>query len=124
SHKSSSYVLLHDPLACSSFLVSPAAAAAIYTLSLHDALPILSPRSPRPARPPSSRRTASPWPAAQKRRQKTRPLLRQRICQNPRSEEHTSELQSRSDLVCRLPLEKKKNTATAALTPCMRTALT
>ena len=26
-----------------------------------------------------------------------------------RSEEHTSELQSRSDLVCRLPLEKKKN---------------
>src|SRR3989440_2962741 len=28
---------------------------------------------------------------------------------NPRSEEHTSELQSRSDLVCRLLLEKKKN---------------
>src|SRR2546421_9481732 len=28
-----------------------------------------------------------------------------------RSEEHTSELQSRSDLVCRLLLEKKKNTA-------------
>src|SRR2546428_2738912 len=27
-----------------------------------------------------------------------------------RSEEHTSELQSRSDLVCRLLLEKKKNT--------------
>src|SRR2546428_5155962 len=31
---------------------------------------------------------------------------------DPRSEEHTSELQSRSDLVCRLLLEKKKNTAT------------
>src|SRR2546428_6576285 len=30
---------------------------------------------------------------------------------NPRSEEHTSELQSRSDLVCRLLLEKKKNNA-------------
>src|SRR5206468_11516626 len=29
---------------------------------------------------------------------------------NPRSEEHTSELQSRSDLVCRLLLEKKKKT--------------
>src|SRR5206468_12826196 len=29
-------------------------------------------------------------------------------CQYPRSEEHTSELQSRSDLVCRLLLEKKK----------------
>src|SRR2546428_10347570 len=28
---------------------------------------------------------------------------------NPRSEEHTSELQSRSDIVCRLLLEKKKN---------------
>src|SRR2546428_1043200 len=29
--------------------------------------------------------------------------------ESPRSEEHTSELQSRSDLVCRLLLEKKKN---------------
>src|SRR2546421_999047 len=34
-----------------------------------------------------------------------------------RSEEHTSELQSRSDLVCRLLLEKKKNNPTAAHTP-------
>src|SRR5206468_9534533 len=32
------------------------------------------------------------------------------IHHEPRSEEHTSELQSRSDLVCRLLLEKKKNT--------------
>src|SRR5437868_9736797 len=31
------------------------------------------------------------------------------ICRSPRSEEHTSELQSRFDLVCRLLLEKKKN---------------
>src|SRR2546421_9277170 len=31
-----------------------------------------------------------------------------RSCRRPRSEEHTSELQSRSDLVCRLLLEKKK----------------
>src|SRR3712207_8454961 len=31
-------------------------------------------------------------------------------CQRPRSEEHTSELQSRQYLVCRLLLEKKKNT--------------
>src|SRR5438874_4098620 len=30
------------------------------------------------------------------------------VCSNPRSEEHTSELQSRRDLVCRLLLEKKK----------------
>src|SRR3989440_6222494 len=32
------------------------------------------------------------------------------VCSSDRSEEHTSELQSRSDLVCRLLLEKKKNT--------------
>src|SRR6266576_5012252 len=32
------------------------------------------------------------------------------MTRNPRSEEHTSELQSRRDLVCRLLLEKKKNT--------------
>src|SRR2546430_11459360 len=34
----------------------------------------------------------------------------------PRSEEHTSELQSQSNLVCRLLLEKKKNTKSQALT--------
>src|SRR2546421_984422 len=34
------------------------------------------------------------------------------VCSSDRSEEHTSELQSRSDLVCRLLLEKKKNTKT------------
>src|SRR2546428_3714394 len=33
----------------------------------------------------------------------------------PRSEEHTSELQSRSDLVCRLLLEKKKNINSLAI---------
>src|SRR5438067_9943638 len=33
---------------------------------------------------------------------------KQEICSYPRSEEHTSELQSRFDLVCRLLLEKKK----------------
>src|SRR2546430_10568281 len=35
---------------------------------------------------------------------------------NHRSEEHTSELQSQSNLVCRLLLEKKNNTTNAALT--------
>src|SRR5690606_42114770 len=33
-------------------------------------------------------------------------------CGHPRSEEHTSELQSRENLVCRLPLEKKNKTIT------------
>src|SRR5256885_11592452 len=58
-------------------------------LSLHDALPI-SGRSP-----PGSR-ACSPCPA------------RPRRCSSPRSEEHTSELQSPCNLVCRLLLEKKK----------------
>src|SRR5699024_12107671 len=34
-------------------------------------------------------------------------ILQSPVTQNPRSEEHTSELQSRFDLVCRLLLEKK-----------------
>src|SRR2546427_4311355 len=40
-----------------------------------------------------------------------RPLLEQRIAPLLRSEEHTSELQSQSNLVCRLLLEKKKKKA-------------
>src|SRR2546428_9355283 len=36
-------------------------------------------------------------------------IIRRQNCVSHRSEEHTSELQSRSDLVCRLLLEKKKN---------------
>src|SRR5205823_12312084 len=67
----------------------------IYTLSLHDALPISTrPRSGRGGlpggwfgRPPRRRGAASP---------------------RGRSEEHTSELQSLAYLVCRLLLEKKK----------------
>src|SRR2546421_9692739 len=39
------------------------------------------------------------------------------VCSSDRSEEHTSELQSRSDLVCRLLLEKKKNTRDIHLSP-------
>src|SRR5690349_22018404 len=66
----------------------------IYTLSLHDALPIsLLTSLPSLARPPDTR---SPWML---------PLPRPKLA---RSEEHTSELQSRRDLVCRLLLEKKK----------------
>src|SRR5260221_8633529 len=43
--------------------------------------------------------------------------MRKSIRRPKRSEEHTSELQSHSDLVCRLLLEKKKNTWSAALLP-------
>src|SRR2546421_2661442 len=40
---------------------------------------------------------------------RARPACRRTATSTSRSEEHTSELQSRSDLVCRLLLEKKKN---------------
>src|SRR2546422_7711348 len=42
---------------------------------------------------------------------------------NVRSEEHTSELQSRLHLVCRLLLEKKKNTIAAHSSPCSTRAV-
>src|SRR5260221_12781664 len=71
------------------FFFNDTATTEIYTLSLHDALPISGrgtrPAGPRRNRAPSGRATRA-W----------------------RSEEHTSELQSHSDLVCRLLLEKKK----------------
>src|SRR5438067_10650378 len=74
------------------FFFNDAATTEIYTLSLHDALPISS----------SSRLRARGAAWSRWMRRKSRPSCR--------SEEHTSELQSRFDLVCRLLLEKKKNT--------------
>src|SRR5215469_18607497 len=65
------------------FFFNDTATTEIYTLSLHDALPILTCWLP----PLMYRWQRRHW---------------------PRSEEHTSELQSRRDLVCRLLLEKKK----------------
>src|SRR5207249_10650252 len=73
------------------------APAAIYTLSLHDALPI----SRGPCR--RVRGVLGVPPGSLDRHERDEPGLRRR-----RSEEHTSELQSRFDLVCRLLLEKKK----------------
>src|SRR5438034_6144627 len=84
----------------------------IYTLSLHDALPIW-PRSAagRPApRPPSGRgsfRGVQEHAAGLAALDRRAPLD-QGAALRRRSEEHTSELQSHSDLVCRLLLEKKK----------------
>src|SRR2546430_10293807 len=74
------------------FFFNDTATTEIYTLSLHDALPISSPG----AGPSSS--TGGSWAGW--------PRTRSR---GSRSEEHTSELQSQSNLVCRLLLEKKKN---------------
>src|SRR5690349_13573007 len=73
------------------------ATAKIYTLSLHDALPICR-RAPGHA----SLHGAAGAPGA------ARGGGALRGSEERRSEEHTSELQSRRDLVCRLLLEKKK----------------
>src|SRR2546429_6740110 len=91
------------------FFFNDTATTEIYTLSLHDALPIyrradwyrrrsrpsgrLQPGQPCIGQPRTGRRAAdAPRPGQQ----------------GLRSEEHTSELQSRLHLVCRLLLEKKK----------------
>src|SRR5690349_22043688 len=73
------------------FFFNDTATTEIYTLSLHDALPIC--RGDNGGRP--ALRFGGDEPVR---------LARPRT----RSEEHTSELQSRRDLVCRLLLEKKK----------------
>src|SRR3712207_7577805 len=93
---------------CSTFFFfNDTATAEIYTLSLHDALPILPLRRLRPGllRP-------APCAGAPTTTGRTRPwwigLGPGSSCE--RSEEHTSELQSRQYLVCRLLLEKKKPT--------------
>src|SRR5206468_12654411 len=84
----------------------------IYTLSLHDALPICMPPSTHRTEPPG-RAGAGPG-GVTSRVGTTRPFraLSARNAVRRRSEEHTSELQSRSDLVCRLLLEKKKKKVT------------
>src|SRR5690625_5388448 len=84
------------------FLILEPASTMIYTLSLHDALPI-SDGQHRLAHGPRLRGEAG---ALLTEDQHTG--ARQRIGQEGRSEEHTSELQSRGQLVCRHLLEKKK----------------
>src|SRR5438874_6256366 len=88
TYPSSSYLSLF-------FFFNDTATTEIYTLSLHDALPDLA-RNPHD----------QPGNARQHR---CRCGIGQPVpLQEARSEEHTSELQSRRDLVCRLLLEKKK----------------
>src|SRR5258708_23688642 len=82
------------------FFFNDTATTEIYTLSLHDALPI-----------------SRVFAIARRRWRRCRCSSRRapvgRVCgcpiQNYRSEEHTSELQSPDHLVCRLLLEKKKH---------------
>src|SRR5690606_40096149 len=102
--------------------VKRTAATASYTLSLHDALPICatgnrarqevpaaaagmpSPAAVRGANPESIRSPCQCSPADTSHTA-GHAARRRGAC---RSEEHTSELQSRENLVCRLLLEKKK----------------
>src|SRR3712207_7821488 len=67
-------------------------------------------------RPPPHRRRRR-WPRRCRPSREARRSLRRARCPPPRSEEHTSELQSRQYLVCRLLLEKKKNHASVVHTP-------
>src|SRR3712207_7079703 len=92
------------------FFFNDPATTEIYTLPLHDALPIshadeLASTPPGASGSPA-RRTSAPAPSPNVY---TPIRSRMRIrCGSRRSEEHTSELQSRQYLVCRLLLEKKK----------------
>src|SRR3712207_7757652 len=87
----------------------------IYTLSLHDALPIYRPRSPpRTVATPLRRR---PGAAVRIPSTASAPGIAPggsralHVVPPSRSEEHTSELQSRQYLACRPLLEKKTNRA-------------
>src|SRR5206468_10358515 len=95
----------------SSFLFTATPTTEIHTLSLHDALPISASRRPLAGSCRSAPET-SRAPRCGTRRAGPSAPFRAGGC---RSEEHTSELQSRSDLVCRLLLEKKKDTKPPSL---------
>src|SRR5439155_23167966 len=110
AHPSSLYIIfffLHDP-----------PTTEIYTLSLHDALPIWALCGTLVASGPNrglgdARRPGRSALGASDPDQNlapSRPRERGEALRRGRSEEHTSELQSRGHLVCRLLLEKKKNT--------------
>src|SRR3712207_7172621 len=90
------------------FFFNDTATTEIYTLSLHDALPISQSISSA-SRWAITRSSAGALPSRRLAATATcRSSKTQRFIARCRSEEHTSELQSRQYLVCRLLLEKKK----------------
>src|SRR5256885_10939245 len=102
--QSSLYVVLF-------FFFNDTATTEIYTLSLHDALPISGARRGRlGCRDRGLEAARVPRGELQHAHFILRPALRER------SEEHTSELQSPCNLVCRLLLEKKKTPTRAVRT--------
>src|SRR2546427_12510098 len=90
------------------FFFNDTATTEIYTLSLHDALPISQGPGRDPPVGPAAVRDGPPGGAARQPGDRGQRGEDQRL----RSEEHTSELQSQSNLVCRLLLEKKKKKQT------------
>src|SRR5256885_12218515 len=99
-HRSFGFLLIMNSIFF--FFFNDTATTEIYTLSLHDALPIL--REHEAADHRETERLAQLGTGTQ--------AQRDRQGAHQRSEEHTSELQSPCNLVCRLLLEKKKKTTT------------
>src|SRR2546427_2975854 len=94
------------PLLLRFFFFNDTATTEIYTLSLHDALPIsATPTASMPG-------TCTRIPRMSRRPKRSEATWRPWGSGRGRSEEHTSELQSQSNLVCRLLLEKKKKRST------------
>src|SRR3712207_8995460 len=97
------------------FFFNDTATTEIYTLSLHDALPISEKADSRRTRPAQhrplhwARGTHPPIDGPRRRHGRVSSRPRHHSPKTVRSEEHTSELQSRQYLVCRLLLEKKKH---------------
>src|SRR5690606_40101312 len=103
------------------FVYNDTTTTEIYTLSLHDALPIY-PYICSPQKEGYSVYKRNLMPTISQLVRKGRATItkksksvaldscpqRRGVCTRVRSEEHTSELQSRENLVCRLLLEKKK----------------
>src|SRR5438093_2982191 len=92
-----SLLVVHNVRPINDFFFMDTTTTEIYTLSLHDALPIYPPRKVWLGRPIVHRRYGDAAVGID------RPVSRA----NGRSEEHTSELQSLTNLVFRLLLEKK-----------------
>src|SRR5687768_14971907 len=113
---------LHSEPTLAYFFFDDTATTELYTLSLHDALPISLPgRAPRRSARTRGRAARRGLPAHGRAPCRARPAAPSTAApqpgsRNPRSEEHTSELQSRLHLVCRLLLEKKKKTTASTTT--------
>src|SRR3712207_8576833 len=94
------------------FFFNDTATTEIYTLSLHDALPIsTASRQAWIARRGKLPQCLTRFSRSSAMANRNSPSTR--IAAELRSEEHTSELQSRQYLVCRLLLEKKKSSITS-----------